>query len=126
MAINRILVVEDDEIQQGMYSKAIPVNFHVNPVIVDNLEHALTLVRSKSFDLYITDGRYPLHTGEDENKQAWEEFTRIVRELDPAAKIILITGGRWLDDLAQSLSVDYHLKGEVDWAGLAKKYLALK
>jgi len=127
MAINSILVVEDNEIQQRMYSKAIPINFHVNPVFADNLEHALALVRSQSFDLYITDGRYPLSKAEDdEYKHAWEAFTKRVRELDPAAKIILITGGKDLDDITQRLGVDYQIKGEVDWPGLAKKYLALK
>ena len=125
MAIKSILVVEDDQEWQAYHKANVEQYFHIEPIIVDNLKDALALVKSQRFGLYITDGRYPLSKAEyDEYKHAWEEFTRRVRELHPEAKIILITAGRDLEDIAQRLGVDYQLKGEIDWAGLAKKYLS--
>ena len=90
MTLN-VLVAEDDKMWQGLH-KMIFRERGIDAVIVGDLESALKVAKDEKFDLYVTDGSYPAHPGDFEENGMCYNFYQKIKEINPEAKIVLVSG----------------------------------
>lgn len=97
MAIE-VLVVEDDMFCQRIYKTIFDAR-NINATIIDNLESAVKAATEKKYNLYITDGDYPLNPADAKEgfaeKGACFAFYKKIKEINPDAKIVLISGNEY-------------------------------
>ena len=83
MSKPRILVIDDEEIVRISCEKCLtPEGYEVD--VAANGERGLTLTREKHYDLILTDLKMPDMDG--------MEFLMTMKEMQPEAKVIMITG----------------------------------
>ncbi len=108
--MNKILLIEDDKFVQSMLQQSLERAGYLVET-ADNGNAGLTLFRSQSFDVIITDLIMPGIEG--------IETIREMKKMDPAVKIIAISGGgrNKPDDylfLAQKLGAQYTFCKPID------------
>jgi DNA-binding Lrp family transcriptional regulator len=95
-----VLVAEDNEFWQDLHKRIIS-RPDVNVVIVGDLKSALEVAKeyaanNKKFGLYITDGIYPTDPQDEFVKKGiCYDFYQKIKEIDPAAKILLVSGDNY-------------------------------
>ncbi len=83
MAIEKVLVVDDDE-TMGLFIAETLRRHNIDAVVADNGKRAMAAIRDNTFDLVITDLKLPDTTG--------IEVLRKVKEISPSTIVIMITG----------------------------------
>ena len=91
-----ILIVEDDEMAQGLFVTILKNTDYVIKV-VDTCDEAIKLIRKNSYDVILTDVETP-------GKYNGVDLVEEVMENDPSQKIIVMTGNGMHCDQVKVLS----------------------
>ncbi len=122
MTINRILVIEHYEAWQSLYKRKLSLFFPAAAVtIVDSINIDVASLPERNYDLCIT--AYQTTIGDvaftmNERLREYEDHLRqrvtALRQGNPDMKIALVTAHSGLEDVAQSLRIEYISKNAHD------------
>jgi len=107
-----VLYVEDSEKWQRAVGNELRDEYGAKVTIAGNLEDALKLVEKNEYDLYITDGNYPLTKNDFPEDTAWEGFCKAVNKKNSEAQILLLTSDPNLGKKAGKVGAEYIGKTE--------------
>jgi len=121
--IEEILFVEDDEywynkLQQELQD-SFPGAYVEGHRHLEGINDAMEL---GEWDLYVTDGTYPLNAGGNPKSGAWKQLVTFVREKDSDARIVVVSASNLAKEAA-ALNVHYVAKGNLydDFPALVEK-----
>ena len=90
----KILHVEDRESIIGAFKISFQDKNKFNFKCATNLEDALSIIQKEDFDVYVTDGSYPLNKSGRED-YAWPKFYENLMKIKPDAKVILLSANEF-------------------------------
>ncbi len=107
----KVLVVEDNEAMQGVFGECLQ-GLGARVTVASTAEEALGLARTKAFDLYITDGCYPLMFGTPIAEQAGFYFYVRLKVIRPDARVMMISGRDDFEAAARKAGMDFLRKAD--------------
>jgi len=105
----RILYVENEDSIYKMLSRLLK-NYDLKRA--PNLEDALDVIQKEDFNLYISDGNYPLKKGESA-VYAWKSFYDKLIKIRPNANFVLYTGNPDTKKAAEALNIKAFNKTDI-------------
>lgn len=121
MKISSVFILEDDEDWIELYEIDFRKNFKAEVVSAKNLERALDIVKVRKFDLYVTDGDFPLNPNGIVKPCAWRDFYRNLKTLNDQPRVVLISGGDYEQEAAK-LEIIYVNKSKYNINELVSKH----
>ena len=118
--INFILIVEDDEDWMRIYKEAFKRKFNAEIIGAGNIESALEYLTERNFDLYVTDGDYPLKPHSLVENGAWRILYSKLKE-DNNPKVLLISGNEDYKKEAEALDITFISKANYDINEIVRK-----
>ena len=104
---NNVLLVEDskllaDRISEGLIEYGVKAVDHA-----DNLQSGLDLTSKNEYDLYITDGNYPMAPGQRTTDGAGFIFIQELKEIKPDVAVIMLSLEERYEDRARELGAGF-------------------
>ena len=119
--INSVFIVEDNRNWMGIFEELFSSKFSCRIVGKDNLYDAVEAIKIESFDLYVTDGDYPLNHGAIVEKGACFKFYEELIKINHQARVVIITGRTENKTKAEELGIISYYKGRLDINDLAER-----
>jgi len=103
----KILYAEDDAIFHSVISHRLE---GIGVDIAPNLEEAVNLASKTDYDLFVSDGTYPLTKGGEVDKTAWRKFYEYLSSNKRSMEFILFSGDMDAIKDAKSLGIKAYSK----------------